>query len=647
MKKLISILMTVIILLSLVGCADNTVPAATTVPTAAPTAVPTVSPTDEPTPIPTFTPEPTAEPTPTPRPLPTEAPLPFDTSMIGDCIADAEVLAFIPFGEDGLGFADDIDVISLSPEDFIVEDGVIYVLDAINARVAVYRDGELSFIEFEGLNPFSNYYENYYGVMAVVDERIYVCSGQYGVTKLHVYNMEGERLDDLDLPVPRHAMDGMFVHRLYNNNGVLSMMDSDLSIYELHDGGFVKTGEIGVDPAGWYSKKTFTIGEDSYYLSTGADTLPDFLMFTDDRVFFKVYGTYGSGLGFNAMCSYAVLDRDGRLIGASYLPASKVLNNVESPLYVSSAGELYVMAVSKDGVTVTKPNLRRQFVDGLIEGRSVLGTVVASLDGMGDSSLDFVVRDGEIYVLNSELHSVIRYTADGEPILRVALGIETEGKRLFVGEERIYVAAQNNALYVFDKTTGELIHSVALPESRPKEYEHDAGGWYDRKNGFVGSIVFMSETEGRLCLTVRETEYVMSAYIVDLESSTVARSKEHGVRGQYNEIVDVDDYVPYFTFDDQDARHAWRIDEGDWRFVRLLGHTDLPLHPYAEVRITDENGNTSRKILAFSGRDGVLILESAAVADENVLGFTLGDDGNVYAMRRNGDRLEIVLMNMY
>lgn len=651
MKKTISILLCAVILVSLAACGERkrpeeppSAPVETEVSAEAPTEVPTERPTEAPTEAPT--PEPTAGPTPTPKPLPTEAPLPDDPSVIGDCMADAEVLAFIPFGEDGLGFADDIDIISLCPEDFIVEGGVIYVLDAINARVAVYRDGELSFIEFDGLNPFSDYYEDYYGVMAIVGDRIYACSGQYGVSELHVYNMDGERLDDLPLPVPQHAMDGMFVHKLYNNNGVLSMMDSDLGLYELHDGEFVKTGEIGVDPAGWYSKKTFTVGDNSYYLDTGEDTLPGFLLFTDDRVFFKVYGTYGAGLGFNAMCSYAVLDRDGRLIGCSYLPADKVLNNVESPIYISTSGELYVMAVSTDGVTITKPNLRRQYVDRLIEEKSVFGTVAFEIDGMGDSPLDFVVRDGEFYILNTDQHSVLRCNSNGELISSIALDTETVGKILFVGKERIYVTALDNKLYVFDKETGEEITVIALPESRPKEYENDGGGWYDRKNGFVGSIVFISETDNRLCFTVRETEMVMSAYVVDLENSTVERSREHGVRGQYNEILDDEDPAPYFTFVDHDTHYAWTIIRGDWKFVKLLGHTDRPIYPVAEVESTDENGNTARKILAFSGKEGVLILESAPVTDDTIT-FTLGDDGNVYAMRRNGDKLEIVLVNLY
>lgn len=366
MKKLASILLCAIMLLIFASCnreppkdaqgSPEPTETVTENPTEAPTEVPTESPTEAPTP------EPTAAPTPEPTLKPIEEfPLPDDPDAIGDCIRDAEVILHLTYGdgENELGYADagEVDSVRRCPEAFVIKDGKVYILDSLKNRIAVWDNGELSFIRF----PEPEHYYDYYQAMAIVDDRIYACSCEYLIDAIPVFDMSGDLLEMIPLP-EKVQKQGVF--KLLEENGKLIMFDHYLSCYELIGGEFVEQYVIGVEGVA-EPKTTYTIGDNTVEIFTGDNSLSSGLRVFGDRVYCYVL-TYNPDIPApHEEMSYRIYDFNGDLLGATAVDRRNVLVYPRNAMFINSDGELYIMCCMQDGVYITKPHLRMEYVSHL------------------------------------------------------------------------------------------------------------------------------------------------------------------------------------------------------------------------------------------------------------------------------------------
>ena len=304
----------------------------------------TESPTESPTPAPTEmpTPEPTLKPV-------EEFPLPDDPDVIGDCIRDAEILAYLPFDDKelGLGFAGEfeIDVYMRKPEAFWIKDGKAYVLDSVKNRVIVCEKEGYSFITFSDADVW-----NYYMTMAIVDDRIYVCNTEEEMDCISVYDMSGAKLESIRVPKKAYKNG---VSALFEMDGHLAMYDHGLVLYDYTDGEFVERYDIAVEGVG-KPELNITAGDKHYWLNAGKSTMPGIIRIIDDRVYCWVRELDIGGY------SYRVYTAEGELLGATSLDVENVLGYADSPMFITPEGNVYLMCCMKDGVYITEPHLRTE-----------------------------------------------------------------------------------------------------------------------------------------------------------------------------------------------------------------------------------------------------------------------------------------------
>lgn len=350
-KKSFCILLCVLMLSSLAACKRDkeqetaASPAPTETVTEQPTEEPTKAPTEAPTEMPT--PEPTLKPV-------EEFPLPDDPDVIGDCIRDAEILAYLPFDDKelGLGFAGEfeIDVYMRKPEAFCLKDGKVYVLDSVKNRVIVCENGGYSFITFSDADVW-----NYYMTMAIVDDRIYVCNTEEEMDRISVYDMSGAKLESIRVPKKAYKNG---VSALFEMDGHLAMYDHGLVLYDYTDGEFVERYDIAVEGVG-KPELNITAGDKHYWLNAGKSTMPGIIMIIDDRVYCWVRELDIGGY------SYRVYTAEGELLGATSLDVENALGVADSPMFITPEGNVYLMCCMKDGVYITKPHLRTEYVSHL------------------------------------------------------------------------------------------------------------------------------------------------------------------------------------------------------------------------------------------------------------------------------------------
>ncbi|MCR5808622.1 MAG: hypothetical protein K6G56_03575 [Clostridiales bacterium] len=324
----------------------------------APTEQQAEAPTEEPTAEPVVTEEPTTEPTeqPTPEPtaVPNEAPLPEDPEDIGDCIKDAEVLLYLPYGEDDgcVGFKeadyydDDQD---RSAESFAVVDGKVFVLDSINHRVLISYKGEIT--SFPIIEPALRTQ-----LMCVIDNRIYLAQTRkaYNIPfEVIAYDYSGTIVDRITLP------EGSFLHALIDYEGQLAFLEVHGIIYGYENGEWEEIGrwkELPMEE----DKYSFTIGDKTIVIDREEKHLPWVYLWNEAYVYLTVYGP-------NFKYSYCVYDYDGELIGGTSVDPSEAVFYPQNPMYIAADGTLYVMCWMQDGVYITKPNLRTEYVSHLGE----------------------------------------------------------------------------------------------------------------------------------------------------------------------------------------------------------------------------------------------------------------------------------------
>ncbi|MBO4562684.1 MAG: hypothetical protein J5772_03645 [Clostridia bacterium] len=374
-KANIAIMLSAIIIVSsLCGCAGAKVPinanatpsasAGMEISTGAPaqvhTELPTEAPTAEPTPEPTETPIPE----PTLRPI-EEFPLPDDPEAIGDCIKDAEVLLYIPFGEseDCAGYNHAIeneDEFDHFPQAFYISGETVYLLDSVNGRVIVSENGNKRYITIPNDNGYAQL-----GSICVIGETMYICPVEIYWDCIRAFDLDGNELESI--PLPEQEIKVSMVAYLTEHDGCLAFVDHSLTLWVLKDGEFVEISKCSVekilDP-----EMNITTENGSISFNTGENTHPGLRRLMGDRAYVYVIeyvpGTYDPVVW---EMSYRVYYSDGSLAGSTLVDYRNVVGYPNCDMFINSEGELYIMCCMQDGVYITKPHLRTEYVSHLDE----------------------------------------------------------------------------------------------------------------------------------------------------------------------------------------------------------------------------------------------------------------------------------------
>lgn len=307
-----------------------------------------------------------AKPTLEPTAVPTEAPLPDDPEDIGDCIKDAEVLLFIPFGDDdecaGYDFARDGGATEDSgPQAFWISDGKIYLLDTVKKRVIVSDNGAINYIMLPETVRCPEL-----ETIVVIDDKLYACGIDINESEeILVFDMSGNVVERIAIPAGVKADGG--VYYLSETEGSLALVDHQMTTWKLNDGSFDKIAKCTVDKN---TENEMTIRQEDLVITIkpGADTHPALFMIRDGSVYTKVI-VYDPTIpeSGSEMC-FRVYDYEGDLIGLTAVDCRNArVPYPDCPLFVDPDGTLYVMCWMQDGVYITKPNLRLTYTSNLGE----------------------------------------------------------------------------------------------------------------------------------------------------------------------------------------------------------------------------------------------------------------------------------------
>lgn len=275
-------------------------------------------------------------------------------SFSADALEDAEVLAFIPFGDDAdeIGFAEADDGI-IGPEAFAVEDGIVYILDSVKNRIAVVNGSETEFITVEG---------GYLHDMCVVNGSIYLLDTT--ADGIRVISEDGYELDCIALPEDVTAED---VFMVFAENGRPAVLTNELVCFTFDNGTCEWNEEYDVDTDGLYDiNKTFAYFGKEVTVNTGSNTLAQYLYHTEDSIIIGVYEFVPYLPVIESELTVREYGMDGSLIGCTVFDYREAFSipNREVCFY---DGDIYALMCRENGVYVTKPNMRTTYESHMAE----------------------------------------------------------------------------------------------------------------------------------------------------------------------------------------------------------------------------------------------------------------------------------------
>ena len=354
MKKYLAIILAAALLLSLAACKPGEKPV-------------TGTPTDEPAPTEQVTPEPTEVQTEALTEAPTEAPkadrllapigehpLPDDPIAKNDCVKDAELMLYLPYGNDDLsvGYADPDYILydqPAGPQAFAVSEGRVFVLDWLNSRVIISENGELrSFDTVEG----------WLHCICVVNDVIYVGFESHPSSvpgEIVAYDMQGNELERITIPENDVSL-------LMPYSGRLAILDYQGNMLVLEEGKWVDPNETVPAVRTKDGRYFLEIGDKSADLDimSEEETLSIY-WWMDNAVIVKANRREDIGDGnYSDHYRCLIYNREGELIGMTCVDADLVRFLPANPVYIDENGELYFMAALEDGVYITKPHLRTE-----------------------------------------------------------------------------------------------------------------------------------------------------------------------------------------------------------------------------------------------------------------------------------------------
>lgn len=273
--------------------------------------------------------------------------------------SENEDILHIPVGNDEgeIGYATLDGIAQFGPDDFIVENDQIYILDACNSKIVIYNmDGEFcDEIILSGCDQLIKFtYAD--GLFYVVD----------AYDRLFVYSLEGEVMDVHDLP---DGVWGCSVSSIDVNNGEVSIQVEMEDCYNMDseedwvldtdtdntvvtgatlDGSSVLQESAGVQVA--IGTSTINIDNDNKYMS---------LIGTDDNgnVYMLVleYVEYAGQIRFET--SVRKYNQQGDCVSYAIIDKEQWVVYPLDYIYLNSAGNIYLMSCYEDNVTISELTL--------------------------------------------------------------------------------------------------------------------------------------------------------------------------------------------------------------------------------------------------------------------------------------------------
>lgn len=275
-----------------------------------------------------------------------------------DALEDAEILAFIPFGEaaDAIGFTEADDG-NMGPEAFAIEGNTVYILDSVKNRIAVVNDSETEFIPVGG---------GYLYDMCVSDGVIYILDTTSN--GIRVISADGLETESINLP-ENVKMDDVF--ELFTENGMLMLLTNELVCYSINNASGEWNDEFDVDVEGFYNiNKTLMYSNNEITVNVGRNTLAQYLFHTDDSIIIGVYEFVPYLPVIETEYSVREYNMDGTLVGCTvfdYRDAYSIPNKAVS-LYND---EVFTLQCREEGVYITKPNMRMSYESHMDELTSI------------------------------------------------------------------------------------------------------------------------------------------------------------------------------------------------------------------------------------------------------------------------------------
>ena len=255
----------------------------------------------------------------------------------------------------------------------------------------------------------------------------------------------------------------------------------------------------------------------------------------------------------------------------------------------------------------------------------------------------FLVRGGELYVLNSAGGNMLRFDMDGQLTGDVFIcdpdpEFNCCPYRFAVGNDRLYIVDYNlGEIVVLDKGSGIFITSCRAPVERETfSGDMDAPGFWSGYN-FPGSIIQMYEEDDDLLIVVHDTFFTIRTYLFDIEAGTLSVTEDRGLSGRPTGRIILHDNAT-------GAEIGFML--SGWIMDKILGFDSSGTVYVSAFLGTADYQPIPRKVFSI-GPDGSIAAQSAAIEDMGYIGFALGDDSDVYALIRDGGHVDLIRVDMY
>ncbi|MBO4849001.1 MAG: hypothetical protein J5586_07615 [Clostridia bacterium] len=284
----------------------------------------------------------------------------------GDALEDAEVIAFIPAGdgEEAIGFLED-EFANAGPESFAVSSGNVYVLDSVKNRIIAYESGAARYIPLNGIsNP------QYF---AVAGESIYVV-GEIGT---EIISINGKAHGEMPLPV---GIDFEDVFRIYSTGNMVCLLTHGLKCYKADPMVGKWSAEYDIDVEGRFEQtETVSLPGRKIVLDVGNTCLVQYLQHSDEELIVGVYEFVPELPVIETEYTVRRYDMDGRLLGCTVINNINAYSIPDTVVCVDpSTGNIYTMLCREEGVYITKPNFRMDYLSHMEELTEIAEAILES-----------------------------------------------------------------------------------------------------------------------------------------------------------------------------------------------------------------------------------------------------------------------------
>ncbi|MCR5808976.1 MAG: hypothetical protein K6G56_05385 [Clostridiales bacterium] len=331
-----------------------------------------------------------AEPTETPEPGSEETPEPTAVAVVptfpagelpeyyGDCVKDAEEVLFLEAeydvdwydtvyaNEAAVGYGE-WDGFYQCPPAFAVEGDNIYVIDTVKQRIIAVKDGKTEYYTAaSGAYPHAWYQDGHPWHICVWEGNIYLANKD----KPEIYVLDENGRHIKTIPLPKGLSAGHISHLGVDENGPLLFYWGS-TCYRLNVGTdeWETVYNIVVSLTGTPTRHAvYKIGGETTWIELGIeDASVSFIDKKNGALFINADEHLSPSAYLSGEVSVRKYDASGRLLGCTVISQPDLYGPAETCTYVTADGTLYMMVSQKDGVHITKPNLRPAYVSHMAE----------------------------------------------------------------------------------------------------------------------------------------------------------------------------------------------------------------------------------------------------------------------------------------